>query len=155
MKRKSRSSNGLFMIGIAALFLTGFMMLIIFGAQSYRQTIEGQNRNMNSRASLSYISACVKAYDTEDAISVRDTKYGNTLVLSEPGTDYGLFIFLDNGQLMEQYARQDTEPSADHAETICSLRSFSLEEKENGLINVSTDDGSILLHQRSVKGGKS
>ena len=36
----SRSSPlGLYVIGIAALFLAGFLMLVIFGAQTYRNTV--------------------------------------------------------------------------------------------------------------------
>ena len=53
MKEDNRSPLGLYTIGIAALFLAGFFLLVVFGAQSYRNTVAGQNGNMRSRALLS------------------------------------------------------------------------------------------------------
>ena len=155
MKRLYGSSTGLFTIGITALFFAGFLLLIIFGAQSYQRTVAGQDRNMNSRASLSYISACIKAYDTQGAIRVRDTDYGSTLVLAESGADYGLFIYRSGGYLMEQYMSLDAVPDAEHAERICAAGTFAVEEDDSGLLRITTDDGSVLLHPRCEEGTSS
>ena len=46
MKKEHRSPIGLYTIGVAALFLAGFFLLVVFGAQSYRNTVAGQNGNM-------------------------------------------------------------------------------------------------------------
>ena len=155
MKRIRGAYTGLFTIGITALFFAGFMLLIIFGAQSYQSIVERQDSNMSSRASLSYIAACVRAYDTEGAVDIRATGYGDTLVLAEAGTDYGLFIYLHDGHLMEQYVALDSDPDAERAELICDTDVFTVTEKQPGLLSVSTDDGSILLHQRSEGGAGS
>ena len=63
MKSAKGPSIGLFTIGIAALFLIGFLLLVIFGAQTYRNTVGSQNRNNEARATLSYLSAIAKAGD--------------------------------------------------------------------------------------------
>ena len=59
MKREGTSPLGLYTIGIAALFLAGFFLLVVFGAQSYRDTVGGQNRNGEARAELAYLAAAV------------------------------------------------------------------------------------------------
>ena len=72
MRKEHHSRIGLFTIGITALFLAGFFLLVVFGAQSYRNTVAGQNGNMQSRALLSYLSTTVKGYDAADAILVTE-----------------------------------------------------------------------------------
>ena len=93
MKRDGHAGLGLYTIGIAALFLAGFLLLVVFGAQSYRNTVDGQNRNMHSRALLSYLSTTVKAYDAGGALRIdEDKEVGKVLVLSEGGSGYALRI---------------------------------------------------------------
>ena len=43
MRERRGISAGLLMIGIAAIFLAGFFLLVIFGAQSYRGTVVSQS----------------------------------------------------------------------------------------------------------------
>ena len=80
MRKEHHSSIGLFTIGITALFLAGFFLLVVFGAQSYRNTVAGQNGNMQSRALLSYLSTTVKGYDAADAVLLtEDPEVGQVL----------------------------------------------------------------------------
>ena len=50
MREHKTSSLGMLMIGMAALFLAGFLLLTVFGAQSFRSTAFGRGGNMDSRA---------------------------------------------------------------------------------------------------------
>ena len=72
MKREGSSPLGLYTIGIAALFLAGFFLLVVFGAGSYRNTVSAQNDNMASRALLSYLSTTVKGHDSAGAVRVEE-----------------------------------------------------------------------------------
>ena len=72
MRKERHFSLGFYTIGVAALFLAGFFLLVVFGAQSYRNTVKGQNGNMQSRALQSYLSTTVKAYDAADAVSLTE-----------------------------------------------------------------------------------
>ena len=84
MNKNRHAGLGLYTIGIAALFLAGFFLLVVFGAQSYRSTVGGQNRNMQSRALLSYLSTTVKGYDAEGAVGIdEDAEVGKVLILRE------------------------------------------------------------------------
>ena len=72
MRKEHHSPIGFYTIGVAALFLAGFFLLVVFGAQSYRNTVAGQNGNMQSRALLSYLSTTVKACDAAGAVSLTE-----------------------------------------------------------------------------------
>ena len=63
MKKNSGSPVAFYTMGIAVLFLAGFFLLVVFGAQTYRSVAAGQDQNNRSRALLSYLSTCVKAVD--------------------------------------------------------------------------------------------
>ena len=81
-------------IAVVGLFLAGFFLLVVFGAQSYRSTVGGQNRNMQSRALLSYLSTTVKGYDAEGAVRIdEDGEVGKVLILREGRSGYALRIY--------------------------------------------------------------
>ena len=103
MNKNRHAGLGLYTIGIAALFLAGFFLLVVFGAQSYRSTVGGQNRNMQSRALLSYLSTTVKGYDAEGAVGIdEDGEVGKVLILREGRSGYALRIYRADGMLVEE-----------------------------------------------------
>ena len=144
MNKNRHAGLGLYTIGIAALFLAGFFLLVVFGAQSYRSTVGGQNRNMQSRALLSYLSTTVKGYDAEGAVGIdEDGEVGKVLILREGRSGYALRIYRADGMLVEDYARTDA-----------GLRAvFDPVLTADGLLTVSCDAGKVLLHLRSEEAG--
>ena len=155
LKHEHGSSIGYFTIGIATLFLAGFLLLVVFGAQSYRNVVSAQNSNMTSRTLLSYIATCVKASDTENAVSVTETADGQILKVADGNTGYGLFIYWHDGKLLEEFTSLESQLSPESAEVIGYTDVFSVREVSDGLISVTTDAGRILLHIRSEGGGDS
>ena len=61
----------LYTMGIACLFLAGFFLVVLFGAQTYRGTVSGQMENNQSRVLLSYLTTCVKSSDSAGAVTDR------------------------------------------------------------------------------------
>ena len=153
MKQEERSPLGFYTIGIAALFLAGFFLLVVFGAQSDRNTVSGQNDNMRSRALLSYFSTTVKGYDTAGAVSVRDSDYGQVLVIEDGGSGYGLRIYQYQGSLVEDYASLASALSPEEAQVIGETATFALRFQRDDLLSIETDVGNVLLHLRSEGGG--
>lgn len=147
MKQRSGSPLGLYTIGIAALFLAGFLLLVVFGAQSYRNTVTDQDGNMRSRALLSYLSTTLHAYDGADAVSRADSDYGPVLVVADGGTGYALRIYRYEGHLVEDYARRDAELLPEEAQVIGDTERFDF-LREGDLLTVTTDAGQVLYHIR-------
>ena len=119
MKKTDSSPLGLYVIGIAALFLAGFLMLVIFGAQTYRNTVGVQNENNDARATLSYLSAAVRSADAAGAVYVtevllEDGTDTQVLGLADGDTGYMLRIYRHSGNLLEEYAKAEAPltPSA-------------------------------------------
>ncbi len=149
MKQQS-FRTGFYTIGIAALFLVGFLLLVLFGARSYQNTVEVQTCNNDTRALLSYVSARVRAGDSTDAVHIAGSAYGDLLTIAD--TDgYETRIYLYDGALMEEYAAADAPLAPETAQTIGSTRTFSITE-EGARLLVTTDAGTVCIRLRSEGG---
>jgi len=146
MKREVKNPIGFYTIGIVGLFLAGFFLLVLFGANSYRATVALQNDSMDRRALLAYFAASVKARDAQGAIGVEDSEFGQVLVLCDG--DYTLRIYRHDGKLLEDFAAADAPLSPADAQEIAATETFRV-ERESGLLTVCTDAGKAVLRLRS------
>ena len=149
MKREGTSPLGLYTIGIAALFLAGFFLLVVFGAQSYRDTVAGQNRNGETRAQLAYLAAAVKGCDSAGAVHIVEEQTGQILVLEDRDSGYALRIYRVGNALLEDYGEAGSPVRPEEAQTIGETGVFTVETPAAGLLRITTDAGSVLLHLRS------
>ena len=151
MKRSNGSPLGLYTIGIAALFLVGFLLLLAFGARTYRDAAGGQAENNESRALLSYLSTCVKSNDSADNIFIQDGEDDPVLVIAD-GSGYALHIYRSGGQLLEEYSAIDAQPIPENANVLGETDIFTVETAAKNTLKISTDAGNVLLHLRSGEG---
>ena len=153
MKHDKSSPLGLYTIGIASLFLAGFFLLVVFGAQSYRNTVAGQNDNMQTRALLSYLATTVKGYDSRGAVSVREEPaVGKILQLEDGSSGYALRIYHQDGVLLEDYAADGEALRPEDAQTIGRTDLFEPALAPDGLLRIRTDAGQVLLQLRTGDG---
>ena len=149
VKRQSDSPLGLYTIAIAALFLAGFFLLVVFGAQSYRDTVSGQSANMDGRALLSYLHTAVKAGDASGAVRIVDD---NELRIADGDTGYSLRIYLREGELVEEYTSDAAARDASNAQVIGRTDVFEIARWGEDVLVLSTDAGEVLIHLRSEGG---
>ena len=148
---KNRNSNpiGLYTIGIVGLFLAGFFLLVIFGAQSYQGTVLSQDNNRNERAVLAYITTSVKYNDSRGAVTVSEDSSGDVLQIADGDTGYSLRIYLRGSDLVEDFDRTGSALDPDKAEVIGPCGEFECEMIRDDLLKVSTDRGQVLVQLRS------
>ena len=149
MKRSDGSPLGVYMIGVAALFLAGFLLLVIFGAQAYRETVAVQSANNTNRALLNYFVTCVSTSDSGGNLSIEESEYGPVVVIPDGSTGYGLRIYCVDGLLLDDYAALDAALMPDVESPIARTQVFLPELLSDDLLRVTTDAGSILVHVRS------
>ncbi len=150
MNRKNRgASPGLWMIGVAALFLAGFFLLVVFGAQSYRRAVGLQEENANARILESYLATAVKGSDRAGSVRVvREGDFAPVLVIADADSGYALQIYRAGGELLEDYAPLEAEPSPDRSQKIADTESFEILERGD-LLELRTDAGRVLVRLRS------
>lgn len=144
--------SGIYTMAVAGVFLAGFFLTVIFGAQTYREIADGQNRNNEARALLSYISTCVRMNDTAGAVSVSQVEGEPVLVIADGQSGYAIRIYRYGDSLVEDYGEADGALYPDMAQVIGETEEFRIEELENGAYAVVTDAGRVLFGLRSEKG---
>ena len=138
-------------IGLAALFLLGFLLLVAFGARSHRDVVDSHYGNMDARALGAYIAASLKANDSRGALRVDDSDFGRVLVVTDGESGWALRYYRYDGQLVEDFARVGAPLAPEEAQPIAPTGIFFAERGESGLVTVTTDAGRTLLHTRSAE----
>lgn len=130
--------------------MIGFLMLVTIGAGTYRDIAQGQTRNNENRALLSYFSTCARSNDREGAVTV-SWEEGPVLVIADGDSGFGLRIYQRDGYLLEDYGRMDAALNPDIAQIIGETQEFRVEEQAEGTFVVITDAGRVLFHLRSAR----
>ena len=153
-KRRIHMTTG-YTIAIFALLLVGFLLVVIYGARTYGNTVESQRENNNQRAVLSYISTNVRNHDHRGGVSVEQGPQGDMLVLKDEIGEavYLTKIYVLDGVLMEEYGRDGMATGAGQLQEIGECGFLQMERQSAQRLWVRTDAGSMLLHLRSESGG--
>ena len=151
MKQTARSPLGIYTIAIAALFLAGLLLLVVFGARTYRDAAAAQADSNRSRALLSYIATCVRSSDRKDAVAVLQD--GSVLEIAD-GSGYALYIYCADGNLLEQYSAQGAELNPSASTVLEQTAYFEVQTPAQDTLKITTDAGSLLLHVRCGEGSE-
>ena len=163
MREGKGSPIGLYIIGIFTLFLAGALLLVILGAQTYRHTAAGQEKNNQTRGLLSYFSAMIRANDAQGSVYLADLEgpEGSQVLVAEDGSGYASRIYCYDGYLVEDYGEAAAGLMPEEAMKIGKTRTFNVTFfEETGSLLIETDEGRIRLRLRSdgglaVRGGGS
>ena len=140
MKRKG-FGKGLYTVAISAMFLGGFLLLVVFGATSYRRVTSIEEGNRDHRAILSYLSTSLKADRASDIIIESKEGVSVLTILDEDG-EYGKRIYLYEGNLVEDYGKADGKLFPKEATKIGDTGDFEI-VYEDGLLRLITDEGEV------------
>ena len=141
-ERTARSTS-YFTIGTVALFLVGFLLLVIFGARIYRETVASQYANMDTRNQLSYLITTLRSCDERGAVTVAD----DMLVIRDGDSGYAFRLYLQDGQLVEDYAAVDAPLDPSAGQIIGNTSTFAI-EKDGARLTVETDAGRAFVYLR-------
>jgi hypothetical protein len=155
LKEKERSPLGWYTIGIAALFLAGFFLLVLFGALTYRNTVRSQRANYDARSLSAYLTTAIRANDSEGSFLVYDDgTYGQVISADDGNSGFAFRIYRCDGKLVEDYAETGAPLNPDAAQTIGETEVFSVRILTDNLCSVETDAGRSLIGLRSgIAGG--
>ncbi len=148
MKQKRSNPVLALSIGVVALFLTGFLLLVVFGAHTYRSAVESQYANMDARNLTAYLASAVKANDSRGAVSVRDSEYGALLAVADTESGYELRYYRYEDSLVEELAPVGAALTPDAAQPIGPTEVFAVERRGESLLTITTDAGRTVLTLR-------
>lgn len=148
-KNSSHSISSLFsllLFGIFALFL---MLMLLFSARIYQQTMEQTDSDSGLGTAVTYITTKFRQHDEADgiftdslddipALCFRDT-------IDKKG--YITYLYLKDGNLMELFTASDSRASSSAGTAIASLSDFRTEKMDSGFYRITLRSTSGITSQ--------
>ena len=143
-KMVTHSMQGVFVFVLLGLFAVMSTLMVLLGAQMYRNTVDHATENNEGRVLGAYVRSMIRAEDADRSVSVENHDGVNALALREmiDGEEYVTWLYGYEGQLYEQFTdrtEDDLEPQGGTA--ICQAQSFEPELGGDGLLTVRMVDG--------------
>ena len=132
----------LFVLSLFCVFTVSSVLLIIFGANIYKKTVQQMDANYTSRTSIAYITEKIRQFDSYDAIQFKMQDNTPILMLTSNinGITYATSLYEYNGYLYELFARTDITLPLDAGQAIMALENLSFTQTTSNLLKISFTD---------------
>lgn len=145
-----------FTLSLFCVFAASALLVVLIGSNVYRSTAGQMAENNSSHTALSYISEKIRQADGIGDITITRLSGTDALALTDQydGQDYITYIYEDQNELKELFAKADTSLSVESGQSITDITSLKMEEVREGLYHftVSTEEGNgidLYIHPRS------
>lgn len=146
MKGEQRTINhsmqGVFVFVLLGIFAVVSTLIVLLGAQMYRNTVDHADANNEDRVLAAYVRSMVRAEDADRAVTVESQNGITTLALREDldGTPYVTWLYCYQDQLYEQFTSEGDDFEPEDGTAICPALGFE-PRIESGLLTVKLTDG--------------
>lgn len=125
----------LFVISLFCVFAFSALMLVIIGADVYKNTVTHMDENYTTRTSYAYLSEKIRQKDNLSGISIVQFGDGDALALSEEIADnrYYTYLYLYDGSLRELFSATPESLGPEAGQKIMDCTSFTITEERSGL----------------------
>ena len=137
----------LFVLSLFCVFAVSSALLILFGADIYKKTVQQMENNYSTRTSIAYITEKIRQSDIEHAIKIISQDDTQILMLTNiiNNVPYATSLYEYDGYLYELFARTDLKLPLDAGQPIMELHSLSFSQIEPNILEItlSIDNESI------------
>ncbi len=141
-KMVTHSMQGVFVFVLLGLFAVMSTLMVLLGAQMYRNTVDHATENNEGRVLGAYVRSMIRAEDSAGDVSIEDHDGVNTLALYEMIDDerYVTWLYCYNGMMYEQFTGADRQFNPMSGTEICPAKAFAPRLEDN-LLTVNVVDG--------------
>ncbi len=141
-KMVTHSMQGVFVFVLLGLFAVMSTLMVLLGAQMYRNTVDHATENNEGRVLGAYVRSMIRAEDSAGDVAIEDHDGVNTLALYEQIDDerYVTWLYCYNGQMYEQFTGADRQFKPLSGTVICPAKTFAPALNDN-LLTVNVVDG--------------
>lgn len=134
----------LFILSLFCCFAASAVVVILFGANIYRSTVNRMEDNYTARTSIAYITEKIRQSDESGALTLRGENGTQILMLNTVINDipYATSLYEYDGWLYELFARSDIELPLDAGTPIMEISSLQFTQVSPQLLLVSFKDAS-------------
>ena len=136
---KYKKSNGAFssllILVVLSIFAISSLLLVMIGANTYKNIVKDTDRNNQIRASLSYVANKVRQNDELGAITVETKEETQVLAINTAfgGKPYCTYIYFYNGAIYESFLAKDKEFKLTEGSKVVSVEKFKIDKNGKSL----------------------
>ena len=141
-RKVQHSMQGVFVFVLLGLFAVMSTLMVLLGAQMYRNTVDHSTANNEDRVLSAYVRSMIRAEDTSGAMEIGEYNGVKALAMREDldGETYVTWLYLYEGQLRELFTDVGYGFNPDSGVVVAPANSFE-PSLEGGLLTVRmTDD---------------
>jgi hypothetical protein len=134
--------QGVFVFVLLGLFAVMSTLMVLLGAQMYRNTVDRSTANNEDRVLGAYVRSMIRAEDTRGAMVVGEYDGVKTLAMREDldGEPYVTWLYCYDGHMYECFTSDDGTFNPESGTAICPAQRFE-PSLENGLLTVDMING--------------
>lgn len=139
---KNHVTELLFSVALLCVFLITGVLVIMTGANVYRNTVRNSDRNYHLQTSLSYITEKIRQNDS-GGVSLGETDDGvPALLLSSQYQDtaYITYIYACDREMRELFVRQGLPADSSDGTALLQINSLEFEKTDEDLLQITVSD---------------
>ncbi len=135
-KMVTHSMQGVFVFVLLGLFAVMSTLMVLLGAQMYRNTVDLTTHNNQSRLLGAYVRSMVRGEDAEQSVTAETYDGLKVLALHETidDSEYVTWLYCYDGHLYEQFTGAGRDFNPDAGTPICEAQAFSARVEDGQLI---------------------
>ena len=142
MKKISQTRHpisGLFILMLFAIFVLFLMLMLLFSARVYKNTVENSQSETDLGTASAYITTKFRQHDTPDSIFTGKLDGRSALCFRDSldGQDYITYIYLDGENLKELFTPQGSGAQASAGTAIAGLEDFRILDQGDGFYHIT------------------
>lgn len=152
IESKSASRYSYFTIILFALISIGLLVALLFGTVVYKSVNASRIQADKERSGIAVISNAIKYGDNINAVKLGNGPEGKSLVIEEvaPSGVYEVRFYLSDGEIVQEYSRQESPYDPTKATTITDSNVFDA-SIDNGMVDITTDQGEVSVALRTYE----
>ncbi|RPF42416.1 uncharacterized protein DUF4860 [Hydrogenoanaerobacterium saccharovorans] len=142
MEEKGHVTDLLFTLALFCVFAASALLVVLMGANVYKQTAAGMAQNYNTRTSISYLAEKIRQNDVANGIKIESIDGKDALVLEQTvgKSTYQTWIYSSDGMLREVMVAAGTKVEAADGQPIMEIENLQVEQDIPGMISLTATD---------------
>lgn len=138
-KNTGHSISSLFSLVLFGIFALFLMLMLLFSARVYQQTLEQTDSDSSLGTAATYLTTKFRQHDQTEGIFTGSLDGTPALCFRDniKGKDYITYIYLKDEKLMELFTASDSQASSSAGTAIASLSDFQAEETGSGFYRIT------------------
>ncbi len=146
MEHRRHKIDLIFIVTLTGIFFLCSVVLIVLGAEFYRDTVSGSQDAFQSRTASLYFTQKIHQSGQPDSVALSPMEDGQETLVLKNGS-YETWIFLSDGELREATVKQGTSVTESFGQPVLSLRSLEFLPLKENLLRVTATSPEGIVSQ--------